>query len=652
MLKEHTEKLARLMAGENIDVEQKPSQTAYFDLKSRKLVIPNWKNLSAMEEEMLVGHEIGHALYTNESMWTSAIESFDGNKAVFKNVVNIVEDARIERFVKTKYPGMRKIFYYGYEELFNRGIFQLDELNTEQMTVLDQLNFHYKIPGKVAFDRTPEFEEFVRKIDSVQSFDDVLSISKELYRYCRDVDSKKEQGEEGEEGNESESSDSLSNRSQSSDSTGNEQSSSGKRNSSPEEGQEFEDRYGKSTMEDKKNDFLSQNLDANEYQTHTLPEVKLEDVVIPFTKVLESIDHNYRKPIKEDDLPEEFTVPTSLAKFNRERKSTVEYYSKIFEMKKKAAEYRKTLNFRTGKLDMSRIHNYKFDDNLFLSGQIKFKGKNHGLVIFLDMSGSMQRVFKQCLIQLLELVSFSRNSGIALYVYGFSDSQGQTLSLVELFSPDMSTKQFNKMFEFIASGRTESRSHYFYLGGTPLGMACLCLEEVVNKLRKGNGCEIVNAIFITDGGDTSCSYLYSRNGFLTDPKTKMKVSYAKVDAAADKSWCFYGGCSYSPTMAILELMKKRVSGVNVVNFFIRSTSRWDNVKGYCKDAYVLSDPIKYVGYDQNYLVDPETFQTSNPHDKIMKIAISSSVVHDSFVKSKKVNMEKQTMIRQFIDKIC
>ena len=105
MLDERNELLAKLMATEDINVYQNNVPTAYFDVKKRELVLPNWKNLSNIETEMLIGHEIGHALYTPHDAWVAAVESFDGNKEVFKHVMNVIEDPRIERGVKKKYPG-------------------------------------------------------------------------------------------------------------------------------------------------------------------------------------------------------------------------------------------------------------------------------------------------------------------------------------------------------------------------------------------------------------------------------------------------------------------------------------------------------------------------------------------------------------------
>jgi hypothetical protein len=698
MLKEHTEKLAKLMAGEDIDVIQMNAPSAFFDLEIRQLVIPNWKSLSVAEEEMLVGHEIGHALHTPLKEWKETIDNFDGNKVVIRHVLNVVEDARIERLVKQKYPGMRSIFYRGYEELFSRGVFKLEESKPEETTILEHLNWHYKIPGKTSFVKTPEFDYFVGKIDSVVTFDDVVDVSKELYAFCKQELDKElsESSSENQEAGEGSQGSGGKNREISEENWNQEESpkpdngdGEGLTEKKFEEGltekkfgeglteKKFEEKYGSNSLEQKKEEFLKQQADTSYYkerQTLFIPEVDVEKVIVSYKEVLKGIE-KYPKKLSaksptsseedrssEEEDPIHFEIDSSVKKFNKNRKSTVDYYSKIFEMRKKASEYQKTLNFRTGKLDMDRIHNYKFEDNLFLNGQIKFKGKNHGLVVFLDMSSSMGGVFRNCLTQLLELVLFCRNSGIALSVYGFSNVSfvistknfrtainfGKhnpidiiPFSLIELFSPKMSTKEFNAMFQNIVSGGF-GRSLYFTLGGTPLSLACLCVEGLVKKMRKENGSEIVNIIFLTDGGDTDGYGFWSRNGFLQDPKTKMKISYENVRNSVEKSDVFKDySYSYEVPAAILELMKKRVNGINIVNFFINKSMR----------DLVLTDKAsgKMMGFDRNYIIDPESFTVNKLN---LDRASNSEEVHNSFLSSKKGTQQKQTMIRDFINQIC
>jgi len=694
MLREHTEKLAKLMAGEDIDVIQKNAPTAYFDLQYRRLIIPNWKNLSTVEEEMIVGHEIGHALYTPLDIWMTETDAFEGSKNVFRNIINVIEDARIERKVKTKYPGMRQTFYFGYEELFERGIFCIDETTTLLGNIIDQINWHYKIPGKVDFTKHKMFDHFVTKIDAVVTFEDVIALSKEVYQYCKEEhENKKSEGNkksESEGGSESESdseseggseSESDSESEGGSESEGDQESEGGEDPSSKDS---FESNYGSNKLEKDKEEFLKNTQDEIKYDAETkyIPEIDLKKIIISYKTVLDEfncavVDSSNPEDEDDEDIePIDFNISSSLKSFNKTRKSTIDYYSKIFEMRKKASEYKKTLNFRSGKLDMNKLTNYKFDDKIFMTGQIKFKGKNHGLVVFLDMSSSMRAVFKSCLVQVLELVSFCRNSRIPVSVYGFSDQAGlgknpnwygykvdiaeehkvgmyQPFHLIELFSPQMSIKDYNTMFNKIVSGQIQ-HNKYFYLSGTALAPACLCLEAVVNKMKKENGSEVVNVVFLTDGGDSDGHDFFSYQGSVFDPKTKMKVSFDTIEKTLNHHSKFPSYSTYTVPMAILELMKKRVPYVNVVNFYITPKIKqiW-NGRSYINnpDTGLASiDTAKLLGYDETYFIDPVCFKDKKGDG--IKSATTIEDINTSYIYSNKSTKEKQAIVRSFIDNIC
>ena len=55
--------LAKLLATENLVVEHANVETASFDVVNRVLTLPVWE-ASENVYDMLVGHEVGHALYT------------------------------------------------------------------------------------------------------------------------------------------------------------------------------------------------------------------------------------------------------------------------------------------------------------------------------------------------------------------------------------------------------------------------------------------------------------------------------------------------------------------------------------------------------------------------------------------------------------
>ena len=112
--------LAKLLATENISVEHRKVKTAYFDLQKRLLVVPIWKQMNVDILDLLLAHEIGHALYTPQDEWKEAIA-----KKIPHSYLNVIEDARIEKLIKRKYPGLSQSFIRGYRDLISNNFFEL-----------------------------------------------------------------------------------------------------------------------------------------------------------------------------------------------------------------------------------------------------------------------------------------------------------------------------------------------------------------------------------------------------------------------------------------------------------------------------------------------------------------------------------------------
>ena len=86
--------LAKLLASENLTVEHGNFPTASMDIKNRVLRLPIWKEMSGSLYDLMVLHEVGHALYTPEDGWH---ESASNKGKGYKSFLNVVEDARIEK---------------------------------------------------------------------------------------------------------------------------------------------------------------------------------------------------------------------------------------------------------------------------------------------------------------------------------------------------------------------------------------------------------------------------------------------------------------------------------------------------------------------------------------------------------------------------
>ena len=132
--------IAKLLSEEDINVVQKQATTASFDVQNRELVLPIWKDeMSDNISDLLVCHEIGHALYTSEAMLKKMID-----RKIEKTFVNVIEDARIEKMVQQKYAGSRTVFLKGYKELVDKDFFGTKDKDISKMNLIDRINLYYK----------------------------------------------------------------------------------------------------------------------------------------------------------------------------------------------------------------------------------------------------------------------------------------------------------------------------------------------------------------------------------------------------------------------------------------------------------------------------------------------------------------------------
>ena len=175
--------LAKLLATEDLIIEHKPVETASFDVDRRVLTLPVWDRASETVYDMLVAHEVGHALYTPNREWFFEPEW----KTIPLDYVNVVEDARIERLIKQRYRGLNRDFKNGYNELHNDDLFELSGKNVNHLKPIDKINLYFKIGGYIDIEFNDTENEFVTRISKCQTFDEVLVISKEIHEYTKEM---------------------------------------------------------------------------------------------------------------------------------------------------------------------------------------------------------------------------------------------------------------------------------------------------------------------------------------------------------------------------------------------------------------------------------------------------------------------------------
>ena len=196
--------LAKLLAQENLAVEHRNVSTAYFDPKNRVLVLPIWKEMSTELYDLLVGHEVGHAWETPAEGWHTAVTSHPKG---FKSYLNVIEDARIEKAIKSRYPGLRSAFYKAYKELIEKDFFGIADVDINGLALIDRINLHYKVGPFMNVRFSSDEQEILTDIDNASHWDDVLRIAKSLYELRKEEmqtnsfdDFEYEPGEDGEDG--------------------------------------------------------------------------------------------------------------------------------------------------------------------------------------------------------------------------------------------------------------------------------------------------------------------------------------------------------------------------------------------------------------------------------------------------------------------
>ena len=111
---------------------------------------------------------------------------------------------------------------------------------------------------------------------------------------------------------------------------------------------------------------------------------------------------------------------TQYQKYKKSANKEVNYLVKEFECRKSADAYSRATTSRTGVLDTTKLHTYRYNEDLFKKVTVIPDGKNHGLVFVLDWSGSMANVLMDTLKQLYNLVWFCKKVSIPFRVYAFT----------------------------------------------------------------------------------------------------------------------------------------------------------------------------------------------------------------------------------------
>ena len=435
------DQLAKLLAMEDIHIRHSANaSTASFDVKNRVLTLPVWADMTADIVDMLTGHEVGHSLWTLPDEWEEAID-----EGIHKGILNIVEDARIEKKIKRKYPGIVKPFLSAYKELYSRKFF--GDKHPSALNFIDRINLFFKLGHMAGIKFSSEEQQYVDLVGSCESFDDVVEVSKLLQiAYTEEVstmlddhdweliaigsaiegetggESIEVPGDLGEDGENSESSeDSLDEGDERGDeAAGDSPFYNTSDDFDPEKHgiSDDEEFTTEDTWENRKQELVEDSKNA--YQYIGLPKANLKSMIVPYKKVLKELGAETIAAYNESYPQLLAQADDEYGKFRTSSRKIVNYMAKEFERKKAAEVYRRQVIAKTGVLDVNKVHQYRYNDDIFLKKTLIPDGKNHGLVMLVDWSASMYYCMHDTLKQILNLTWFCQKVNIPFEVYAFS----------------------------------------------------------------------------------------------------------------------------------------------------------------------------------------------------------------------------------------
>ena len=394
------------------------------------------------------------------------------------------------------------------------------------------------------------------------------------------------------------------------------------------------------------------------------PKIDPEDYITPMNELYDwdhSIDlvQGYRD---DEDRWQERTIPVSevrdiatkaYEKWNRTQTPIINSMAQQFELRKAATAYKKASIAKIGKLNEDKLWAYKLTEDLFQRSLIVPDGKNHGIVMFVDLSGSMYKNMSGTVDQLMTVAAFCRKVNIPFDAYGFSTSgtrgktdeeranhwytkqqsdietmdEGQMIvsssnfTLVHMLSSTCSKNEYLNAMKYLSVIKCgwDHRRYYndygdneywgyiknphFSLGSTPLNSAIIVGKEVAKRFRKRYSVEVLSTIFLTDGGATdNLGYVSGldynnepctpRSRSVYDEKVAIKDGSATVvlEAKAEK----YSRNEFA-TPTLLEWYKQ-TTGSRMINFHIIDGKKNHFWNEYVKNIWMDGEDVDHHYY--------------------------------------------------------
>ena len=726
--------LAKLLATEDLIIENRKVSTASFDVERRVLTLPMWEKASTTVYDLLVGHEVGHALYTPNENWMLDYPE------VPQSFVNVFEDVRIEKLMKQKYPGLTKTFYTGYSQLAEQDFFGLEEHDEEDINLADRINIHYKIGNFTDISFESDEQQFVDRAFKTKTFQDVLELANDLTIFLKEQQQQQESlgelsfDEDGEMGGlmKAPQGGELTDKSPNSEGQGQPDVKDMTNEELIDELERLSDSndvggvHGNlEAVTDKTLQDNLENLNKKTIGEHRepeyveLPDLNMKTVVARNSEVHEYLNEHYSKSQKHFDQNSDTKsfdiyekVDSEYRLFRRAAQKEVNYLVKEFEMRKSADAYARATISKTGILDCTKLHSYKYNEDLFKKITTLPDGKNHGLIFVLDWSGSMATVLKDTVKQLFNLIWFCKKVQIPFKVFAFTNEWNQDqawndgdysykrpvlpdhheyadgrikidpqFAMVEFMSSDVKKKdielQMINIWRLASSMMCYRNWHdttYYQtprrltLSGTPLNEALVSLNQIIPEFQKSTGVQKVQCITLTDGEAHPLQYnkwFKSTHDSYDDYMGTRSTMNGKVfirDRKVGKTYSCKNDY-HELTSALLEQLRGRFPDVNFIgirvmdgreaNSFIRKYMDWDFDKvQHIQAGWKKNKSLKLVDVGYHAYFGLSSSALNNDSDFTVKQDATKSQIKAAFKKSLSAKKMNKKVLGEFMEYIA
>ena len=450
---------------------------------------------------------------------------------------------------------------------------------------------------------------------------------------------------------------------------------------------------------------------AKEWKYLTLPEVKVEDYIIPNKEIRDDLKEHFFNPRQERVVTEEEHTQFLdhmaqyneyvVRKYNRFKKSAnkeVNYLVKQFEMKKSADQYKRQATSKTGVINTNSLYKYKLTDDIFKRITTVPDGKNHGLVFHIDWSGSMTHVLLDTIKQTFNLVWFCRKAGIPFRVLAFQDVYfrahsddgyarfkagdlyiNDSFKLLELLSSQQNAKSLDESMKvifmqvFAMGGYRVNSCQKYTLGGTPLAEAIMCTRQLVDKMKKVENVQKVNVVCLTDGEANPMSYISEEDRWNDGNIEKVTRSIAHACSSVfflrDKKTGYTRKIDTHPYCTTKEIVSffREITDYNWIGIRLCSkgdltrTLRYNDVQGV--DYNVLDKTWKKERYfsisnacgfsEQIYMPDRNIGESSEEIEVKAKGEVATKAeLQRAFKKHMGSKTSNKTVLNKFIEQIA